>query len=100
MPKLCFGGPFNPIHHPQLICSRAVAEARGFERVVLIPNSQPRLRPSQTDLVSAEHRLAMCRLAVQGSTTFEVDDLELRRDGPSYTFDTVRELKSRGWPEV
>jgi len=100
MPKLCFGGTFNPIHHAHLICSRAVAEARGFERVVLIPNSQPRLRPNQTDLVSAEHRLAMCRLAVQGSANFEVDDLELRREGPSYTIDTVRELKSRGWSEV
>ena len=42
----------------------------------------------------------MCRLAVEGSDLFEVDDLEVQREGPSYTIDTVRELRRRGWPEV
>jgi nicotinate-nucleotide adenylyltransferase len=44
--------------------------------------------------------LAMCRAAVQASTLFEVDDIELRRGGPSFTIDTVRELKRRGETEV
>jgi nicotinate-nucleotide adenylyltransferase len=43
----------------------------------------------------------MCQLAIQSSATFTVDDLELKRTGPSYTIDTAQELKqARGWPDV
>ena len=98
--RLCFGGSFNPIHHGHLICARAVAEAAGFERVVLIPNAASPLKLQESELASPEHRLAMCRLAVDGDPSFEVDDMELSRTGPSYTIETVRELRGRGWPEV
>lgn len=47
-------------------------------------------------MADSDHRLAMCRLAVAGSALFDVDDLELRRSGPSYTIDTVLALKRRG----
>src|SRR4029450_9924881 len=101
MAKLCFGGTFNPIHHGHLICSRAVAEASGFDQVVLIPNSFHNLRPKlarpEHGQVHPEHRLEMCRRAAMGSSFFEVDDLEIHRPGPSYTFDTMLELKRRGW---
>ena len=100
MARLWFGGSFNPIHHGHLICARAVAEQRGFDKVVLVPSSQPPHKRLHAEMAAPEHRLAMCRLAVEGSDLFEVDDLELRRDGPSYTLDTVRELRRRGWPEV
>lgn len=100
MAKLCFGGSFNPIHHGHLICARAVAEAKGFERVLLIPSAQPPHKPQQPDMANPDNRLQMCRTAVAGSDFFEVDDLELRRQGPSYTVDTVRELKRRGWERV
>ncbi len=100
MKRLCFGGSFNPIHHAHLICARAVAEAKGFERVVLIPANQPPHKPDAVNMAPAEDRLAMCRLAVEGSSLFEVDDLELGRDRRSYTIDTARVLKAGGWPEV
>jgi nicotinate-nucleotide adenylyltransferase len=100
MARLWFGGSFNPIHHGHLICARAVAEASGFEKVVLIPSSQPPHKAVNREIAAAEHRLAMCRLAIEGSELFEVDDVELQRPGPSYTIDTVRELRRRGWPEV
>ena len=100
MARIWFGGSFNPIHHGHLICARAVAEARGFEKIVLIPSCRPPHKPADGDIAAAEHRLAMCRLAIEGSNLFEVDDLELHRTGPSYTIDTVRELRHRGWPEV
>lgn len=100
MARLWFGGSFNPIHHGHLICARAVAEVGGFNKVVLVPSSQPPHKPAHGDIAAAEHRLAMCRLAVEGTDLFEVDDLELRRAGPSYTIDTVRELRRRGWPEI
>ncbi len=100
MTSLCFGGSFNPIHHGHLICARAAAEKAGFERVVLIPNSQSPHKLASSDWAGGEERLQMCRLATGGSELFEVEDLELRRSGPSYTIDTARELKRRGWETV
>lgn len=100
MKTLCFGGSFNPIHHGHLVSARAVAEEQGFDRVLLIPSAQPPHKPGATDLAAPHHRLAMCRLAVEGDPLFDVSDLELTRTGPSYTIDTARELKRRGWGEV
>src|SRR5678815_1912728 len=100
MRKLCFGGSFNPIHHAHLICARAVAEARRFDRVVLVPSALPPHKLRADQLAPPEHRLAMCRLAAEGDRLFEVSDLELTRTGPSYTIDTARELKRQGWDAV
>ena len=100
MRRLWFGGSFNPIHFGHLVCSRAVAEAAGFDLVVLVPSGQPPHKSGDTTVAAAEHRLAMCRVAVAGDSFFEVHDLELNRSGPSYTIDTVRELRSKGWPEI
>lgn len=100
MGRLCFGGSFNPIHHGHLIGARAVAERAGFDRIVLIPNAISPLKLAASQLAAPHHRLAMCRLAVEGDPLFEVDDLELARPGPSYTIDTARELRRRGWQTV
>ncbi|HZZ43507.1 MAG TPA: nicotinate-nucleotide adenylyltransferase [Tepidisphaeraceae bacterium] len=97
---LCLGGSFNPIHHGHLICARAVAEAAGFNRVLLIPSSQPPHKRLNGDIASAEHRLAMCRAAIDADDFFDVSDIELRRNGPSYTIETVRQLKASGWGKV
>lgn len=101
MRQIAFGGSFNPIHHGHLICARAVAEAAGFGRVILIPSAQPPHKPHNPHLAAAEHRLAMCQLAVASQRgLFDVADVELRRAGPSYTLQTVRELRSAGWSDV
>ena len=95
MPVLWFGGSFNPIHHAHLICARAVAESRGFDRVILVPTAQPPHKPVSPDLAPAQDRLEMCRLAIVDSPLFAVDDIELKRIGPSFTIDTARELARR-----
>ena len=100
MRKLCFGGSFNPVHHAHLLCARAVAEARGFDRVVLVPSALPPHKLHATELASPQHRLEMCRAAVAGDAAFEVSDIELAREGPSYTIDTARELRRRGSEQV
>src|SRR5215210_7294765 len=97
MRTLCFGGSFNPIHHGHLLCARAVAEREGFDRVELIPSAQPPHKAGTAfDMAPAEDRLAMCRLAIEGTKLFAVNDIELRRSGPSYTVDTARQLKAQG----
>jgi nicotinate-nucleotide adenylyltransferase len=101
MKTLCLGGSFNPIHHGHLICAGAVAERAGYEQVMLIPSNQPPHKPASANLAPPADRLRMCQLAIQSSATFTVDDLELKRTGPSYTIDTAQELKqARGWPDV
>jgi nicotinate-nucleotide adenylyltransferase len=100
MRKLFFGGSFNPIHHGHLICARAVAEAAGYERIVLVPTGQPPHKPASADLAPAQDRAQMCRLATQDDPLFDVDDLELHQAGPSYTLDTVRALRQRGQAAV
>jgi nicotinate-nucleotide adenylyltransferase len=98
--RLCFGGSFNPIHYGHLACSKAVAQRMGFGQVVLIPSRKPPHKPDQSQLASAENRLAMCQLAVEGDPLYAINTIEMRRSGPSYTLDTVRELRRRGWPSV
>lgn len=100
MNTLCVGGSFNPIHYAHLRCAAAAMKQKALDRVLLIPSAQPPHKAAAGDLATAEDRLAMCRAAVADDPQFAADDLELRRTGPSYTFDTVVELKQRGWPMV
>jgi nicotinate-nucleotide adenylyltransferase len=100
MASLYFGGSFNPIHHAHLICSRAVAEQKGYERVVLVPSAQPPHKPDAANLADARDRHAMTQLAIGGDPLFLVNDLELQRSGPSYTIDTIRQLKERGEKQI
>jgi len=100
MPKLCFGGTFNPIHYGHLRCAQAVAEQADFERIVLIPSAQPPHKADTADIAPAADRLAMCQLAAEGNDLFEVSDIETRRGGPSYTIDTAQELRGQGWEKV
>jgi len=91
-----FGGSFNPVHHGHLIVARAVAEHFGFGRVTLVPAAlSPHKTADRCDddgLVqpTAEDRLEMVRLAVAGEGLFDVSDVDIRRDPPSYTCETLR----------
>jgi nicotinate-nucleotide adenylyltransferase len=86
------GGTFNPPHIGHLICGQEAHRELGLDRVLLVPARIPPHKPVEQD-PGAEHRLAMCRLAVGGDPRFEVSELELGRDGPSYTVDTLRQLR-------
>lgn len=100
MRRLCFGGSFNPIHHGHLLCARAAAESKGYQQVVLIPSGISPHKLQASGVVTPPQRLEMCRLAVAGDPFFRVEDLEAARPGPSYTIDTARELRRRGWGRV
>ena len=91
------GGSFDPVHHGHLIVARALAELRGFRRITLVPAA--RSPHKNATFAPAEHRLAMLRLAIEGEGLFDLCDLELRRRGPSYTFDTLAALR-QGAPEA
>ena len=89
-----FGGSFDPIHVGHLILAREAREQLGLDRVIFIPAG---ISPHKLDRepAPAELRLAMVRAAVAGEPGFEVEDCELRREGPSYTIATVRTMRER-----
>ena len=99
MPTLCFGGSFDPIHHGHLIVAQAIAEAAGFEHVLLVPTSQSPHKPDAS-LSSDTDRLRMIDLAIAGSQYFAVDDIEIRRGGRSFTIETARALRQTGWAQI
>lgn len=86
-----YGGAFNPPHRThRRIVEAALAQLPVQELRVLPAGDHPHKR--RGDVVSAEHRLAMCRLAFGDLPRVVVDDRELRRAGPSFTVDTLEEL--------
>jgi nicotinate-nucleotide adenylyltransferase len=89
-----YGGSFDPIHFGHLISARSVAERLDLSRVILIPSARPPHKQG-AEVTEPRHRLAMARVAVKDDPLFEVSDVELRRAGPSYTFDTVEHLGER-----
>ncbi|MCX7818957.1 MAG: nicotinate-nucleotide adenylyltransferase [Kiritimatiellae bacterium] len=89
-----FGGSFNPVHLGHLIIARDVLEVHGLDRMLWIPCRVPPHKAT-ADLATPEHRAAMVELAIAGEPRFELCRLELERDGPSYTVDTVRTLRGR-----
>ncbi len=85
------GGTFDPIHHGHLAIAEEAREALGLERVLFVPARVPPHKPGRP-VTPAEDRLAMVALAVGGNPAFAVSRIELDRDGPSYTADTLAAL--------
>src|SRR5690606_35178581 len=79
-----------------LIVAADVCGALELDRLLLIPSAAPPHKRGRV-AATAEQRLEMVRRAVRGDARFEVSDVELRREGPSYTVDTLRHLRER-WP--
>ena len=86
-----FGGTFDPIHFAHLAVAQEAAEALGLERVLFVPAGQPPHKPDRV-ITPGTHRLAMVELAIVGNDRFAIDRIELERDGPSYTVDTLEAL--------
>ncbi len=72
-----------------------VATALDLDVVLMIPAGEPWQKVGSTTLSPAEDRLAMTRAAVEGVPGLEVSDLEVRRQGPTYTLDTLVELRTQ-----
>ncbi len=90
------GGTFDPIHFGHLDVAEAARLALGLDEVRLISARVPPHRTTGAQ-ASADQRLAMVRLAVEGHAGLVASDLELRTPGPSYTATTLRALGRQGW---
>jgi nicotinate-nucleotide adenylyltransferase len=86
------GGTFNPIHRCHVTIARACRDRFRLDRVELIPCGRPPHKRLEDD-AAPEDRLAMVRLSVEGEPGLVASDREIRRPGPSYTVDTLGELR-------
>jgi nicotinate-nucleotide adenylyltransferase len=86
------GGTFDPVHFGHLRLAHELAHALRLEEVRFVPSGTPPHRRAPG--APAEHRLEMVRRAIAGNPRFRVDDRELRRSGPAYTYDTLAELRA------
>ena len=88
------GGTFDPIHNGHLAVAEEVRNRLNLTRILFIPAGQPWL--GKTNIVSvAEHRAEMVRLAIADRPYCSLSTIEVDRDGPSYTLDTLTELWAR-----
>ena len=91
-PLALFGGTFDPVHYGHLRCADEARRALRLDSLSLLPSGRPphRAAPGAT----AQQRLDMLRLAVDEFPALEIDDRELRRNGPSYMVDTLEALRA------
>ena len=87
------GGTFDPIHKGHLAVVEEVRSRLNLDEVLFIPVGHP-WRKAGSPILPAEHRVEMVRLAIADRPSFRVSTIEVDREGPSYTIDTLEELRS------
>jgi nicotinate-nucleotide adenylyltransferase len=85
------GGTFDPIHHGHLVAASEVAQWFDLDEVVFVPTGQPW---QKSGVSPSEHRYLMTVIATASNPGFTVSRVDIDRDGPTYTIDTLRDLKS------
>ena len=88
------GGTFDPVHNGHLIVAEEAKAQLNLNEVLFIPAGQPWLKADRT-ITPAEHRLNMLRLALADRPYFKISEMEVRRLGPTYTIDTITELRAQ-----
>jgi nicotinate-nucleotide adenylyltransferase len=85
------GGTFNPIHMGHLLIGEYIREEWSLDRIIYIPSANP---PHKTggEVLDAGSRMRLVELAIRDNPYFQLSDVELRREGYSYTIDSIREM--------
>lgn len=93
------GGTFDPIHHGHLVAASEVAALFDMDEVLFVPSGQP-WQKAQREVASAEDRYLMTVIATASNPQFSVSRMEIDRPGPTYTADTLRELRDERGPDT
>lgn len=93
-----FGGTFDPIHYGHLVAAEEVRVVCQLDRVVFMPAGKPPHKLGQT-VSSPEHRMTMVELAVETNPYFSCSDIDIKREGPSYTVHLLEWLHTV-WPNT
>jgi len=86
------GGTFDPIHHGHLVAASEVQQTFDLDEVVFVPTGQPWMK---SDVSPAEHRYLMTVIATASNPRFTVSRVDIDREGPTYTIDTLRDLRAQ-----
>jgi nicotinate-nucleotide adenylyltransferase len=86
------GGTFDPIHHGHLVAASEVAQSFDLDEVVFVPTGRPW---QKDDVTESEHRYLMTVIATASNPSFTVSRVDIDREGPTYTIDTLRDLKKQ-----
>jgi len=89
-----YGGSFDPIHHGHLILAREAREALDLDKITFVPAAMSPFK-GRTPLASGDMRLKMLHAAIEDEEGFAISDCELQRSPPSWTIDTVLEIRKR-----
>lgn len=92
------GGTFNPIHNGHLILAEQAREYCGLDEILFMPSGNSYLK-NQKEIIDGEKRIAMTALAIEDNSFFVLSAMEVERKGPTYTYETLAELKSL-YPET
>ncbi len=84
------GGTFDPIHHGHLVAASEVASSFGLDEVVFVPTGRPW---QKQEVTGSEHRYLMTVIATASNPMFTVSRVDIDREGPTYTIDTLRDLQ-------
>ena len=87
------GGTFDPIHHGHLVAASEVQSWFGLDEVVFVPTGDP-WQKSDREVSPAEHRYLMTVIATAANPRFTVSRVDIDRDGPTYTRDTLTDLRA------
>ena len=88
------GGTFNPIHSVHLIMAQVAYKKFHLDKILFMPSKNPPHKDNR-EIVSDAHRTRMIQLAIDGNNHFEFSDMELKREGTTYTSDTLTELTEK-----
>ncbi len=86
------GGTFDPIHHGHLVAASEVAQSFELDEVIFVPTGQPW---QKSGVSPSEHRYLMTVIATASNPRFTVSRVDIDREGPTYTIDTLHELKTQ-----
>ena len=87
------GGTFDPIHNGHLVAASEVAHRFRLDTVVFVPTGQP-WQKADKKVTAAEHRYLMTMVATASNPRFTVSRVDIDREGPTYTIDTLRDLRA------
>jgi nicotinate-nucleotide adenylyltransferase len=93
------GGTFDPIHHGHLLTAEEALQQFELDEVAFIPTGRPWMKEDE-DVSAAEHRYLMVVIATASNPRFSVSRLEIEREGPTYTVDTLKELRAERGDDV
>ena len=86
------GGTFDPIHHGHLVAASEAAYRFDLDKVIFVPTGQP-WQKADRDVTDAEHRYLMTMVATASNPRFTVSRVDIDRVGPTYTIDTLRDIR-------